>query len=114
MTSGEFIEATSRLEKYFERNYTTEQLQIMYEELKNLSIDRYKQIIARCIRNYKLLPRIAHILEIVNNLIGNVSLFLCIFRHFLQSVHTRISGSEQIRRKTLNRGKKYSIISFSL
>ena len=68
MISGEFIEATSRLEKYFEKSYTTEQLQIMYEELKNLSIDRYKQIIARCIRNYKLLPRIAHILEITNEL----------------------------------------------
>lgn len=68
MISGEFIEATSRLEKYFEKSYTTEQLQIMYEELKNLSIDRYKQIIAKCIRDKKFLPKIADILEINNEL----------------------------------------------
>lgn len=68
MTNGEFIEATSRLEKYFEKEYTIEQSKIMFEELKNLSIDRYKQIIAKCIRDKKFLPKIADILEINNEL----------------------------------------------
>ncbi len=64
MQISDFIEATSRLEKYFDKTYTTEQSKIMYEEMKELSIERYKMIVAQCIRNCKYLPKIAEILAI--------------------------------------------------
>ena len=71
MTLGEFIEANNRLESYYEKEYTTEQRQIMYEELKNLSVERYKKVIAQCIRTCKFMPKIADIvkanMEIVEN-----------------------------------------------
>lgn len=63
MQVGEFIEATSRLEKYHEREYTTEQRQIMFQELENMPIERYKRIIVKLIRESKYFPKIADILE---------------------------------------------------
>ena len=59
MTSGEFIEATSRLEQYFGKEYTNEQRQIMFDELQNLSIERYKQLVSVVIRKNKFLPKVA-------------------------------------------------------
>lgn len=72
MISGDFIEATGRLESYYGKEYTTEQRQIMFEELKNINIDRYKQIIARYIRTNKFLPKVADILEINSELTINI------------------------------------------
>lgn len=68
MTNTEFIENTSRLERYFEKTYSVEQLKIMFEELKNLNAERYKQIITQLIRTSKFMPKIADIIEMNNNL----------------------------------------------
>lgn len=67
MNRAEFIEATHRIELYFDKEYTTEQLKIMYEFLKETSLDRYKQAIAYCIRNNKYLPKIADLTNIEIN-----------------------------------------------
>lgn len=64
----EFIEATTRLEQYYEKTYTKEQLHIMYEELKNIAVDRYKKAIVQIIRNQKYLPKISDILEVSNEI----------------------------------------------
>lgn len=66
MTNGEFIEATSRLEKYYEKEFNTEQQRIMFEELKEMPVDKYKKAITYCIRNSKFLPKIADILNAMN------------------------------------------------
>lgn len=63
MQVGEFIEATSRLENYYGKEYTKEQRQIMFQELKNLTIERYKRVIVKIIREDKYLPKVADILE---------------------------------------------------
>ena len=63
MQVGEFIEATSRLEKYYEKEYTSAQRRIMFQELENMKIDRYKRIIVKIIRENKYFPKIADILE---------------------------------------------------
>ena len=62
MLINEFVEATSVLEKYYEKEYTTDQRQIMFEELKDLSIARYKKLISECIRSCKYLPKVADII----------------------------------------------------
>lgn len=63
MDLNEFIEATSRLEAYYDKEYTNEQRQIMYEELKNLDISRYKKLISVVIRKSKFLPKVADIFD---------------------------------------------------
>lgn len=63
MQISEFIEANNRLEHYYEKEYTTEQRQIMYEELKDLSIERYKKLISECIKTCKFMPKVADIIK---------------------------------------------------
>lgn len=63
MTRGEFVEATSRLEQYYGKEYTTQQLQIMFEELNTLAIERYRRLISAVIRKSKYLPKVADIME---------------------------------------------------
>lgn len=64
MQSGEFIEATSRLEQYYGKEYTNEQRQIMFDELKGLTIERYRQLISMLIRKSKFLPKVADFTEV--------------------------------------------------
>lgn len=63
MEINEFIEATSRVEQYFEKEYSNEQRQIMYEELKNMSLEKYQKAIAICIKTCKFMPKLADILK---------------------------------------------------
>lgn len=64
MQIDEFINATSRLEKYYDKEYTTEQRKIMFDELQNLSIERYKQLISTLIRKSKFLPKVVDFAEV--------------------------------------------------
>lgn len=72
MTLGEFIEANNRLENYYGKEYTTEQRQIMYEELKNINLEKYKKIISKCLRACKYLPKIVDIVEASMNMTGEM------------------------------------------
>ena len=58
MQINEFIEATSRLEKYYAKEYTKDQLEIMYDELKHLDISRYKKLISVVMHSEKYLPKL--------------------------------------------------------
>lgn len=69
MELNEFIEANNRLEKYYEKEYTNDQMMIMYEELKNLSVERYKRLISQCIKTCKYMPKVADILKLNTDLI---------------------------------------------
>lgn len=64
MNNPEFITATRKLEQYFDKDYTDEQLKIMFEELNELTLTRYNQIIANIIRTNKFLPKIVDFLEV--------------------------------------------------
>lgn len=61
MQLDEFIEATSKLENYYGKELTTEQSKIMYESLKNLSIEKYRTLIIKCLKTCKYMPKIADI-----------------------------------------------------
>ena len=63
MQIGEFIEATGRLEKYYGKEYTNEQRRIMYDELKEFSLERYRQLVSAVLRESKYLPRIVDFIE---------------------------------------------------
>ncbi len=70
MQINEFIEATGKLEIYYGKELTTEQMQIMFEELNNLSIERYKKLISKCLKTCKYMPKIADIYAANIELIG--------------------------------------------
>lgn len=63
MTQSEFVEATSRLETYFDKDYTTGQSQEMFKELKDINIERYRQLVSAVLRKSKFLPKIADFVE---------------------------------------------------
>lgn len=64
MKLDEFIEATTRLETYYDKEYNKEQLKIMHEELQNFSIERYKFLISNAIKKCKFLPKVADFFQI--------------------------------------------------
>ena len=68
MVINEFVEATSRLERYFNKEYTDDQRKIMFDTLKDLSLPQYTRGINYCISNCKYLPKIADIKEGVSHL----------------------------------------------
>lgn len=63
MTQSEFIEATSRIEQYYCKEYTNEQRKIMFKELGDIGIDRFRQLTSAIIRKNKFLPKIADFIE---------------------------------------------------
>lgn len=63
MTNGEFIEATTRLENYYSKEYTNEQRKIMFSELGHLDIARYRKLVSAVLRKCKYLPRIVDFIE---------------------------------------------------
>lgn len=69
MQINEFIEATSRIEQYFGKEYSNEQRQIMFEELKKMPIEKYKQAIANCIKSCKYMPKLADIIEAAEHIV---------------------------------------------
>ena len=58
MTNAEFVQVTGRLENYFDKKYTTEQLKEMFYMLKEWSSEKYTKAVKYCICNCKYLPKI--------------------------------------------------------
>lgn len=64
MNYTEFVETTSKLEHYFDKEYKTEQMKIMFDALKSWNIEKYKRAVNYCIRNCKFLPKLADLTNI--------------------------------------------------
>ena len=58
MTNAEFVQATSRLENYFDKKYTTEQMKEMFYMLKEWTLEKYVKSVKYCICNCKYLPKL--------------------------------------------------------
>lgn len=61
MEINEFIKANSRLEQYYDKEYSEEQRKIMFDRLKNISVKDYIKAINICLEKCKFLPKIADI-----------------------------------------------------
>jgi len=64
MTLGEFVEETSKLEKYYGKELDEFQRKIWNEEIGKMSAQRYRQIIKEVFRTCKFMPKLADIVEI--------------------------------------------------
>ncbi len=67
MEISEFIKSTSRIEKYFNKEYTKAQIKEMYEELKKFEIERYNTLVSLSIRFCEHLPKVVDILQLDYN-----------------------------------------------
>lgn len=68
MEIAEFIEETARIEKFYEKELEKFQRDIWYQELKNLPINRYRQIVNNTFRKCKFMPKLADIISIQEEL----------------------------------------------
>ena len=63
MTEAEFIQANSRLERYYDKDYKTEQLKEMFNFFKGWSLEKYIKAVNYCLKNSKYLPKIADLMS---------------------------------------------------
>lgn len=68
MTNTEFVEETSNLEKFFDKDLKDFERLIWFKELKNLEVSRYRQIIRESYKRCRILPKLADIIKINNDL----------------------------------------------
>lgn len=68
MEITEFIEETSRIEKFFGKELEKFQMDTWYQELKNMPIERYRRIINQVYRTCKFMPKLADIISIESEL----------------------------------------------
>ena len=67
MTEMEFVEATGRIEKYYEKEFNEFQRKFWFDNLKNIPIENYKKIVDEILRNCKYFPKFADVKEIIKN-----------------------------------------------
>ena len=65
MTWHEFFEITKKIEEYYDKQYSTEQMQIMYEQLKDWDKDKYRVCVDYVLRRSKYLPKLADLFDAV-------------------------------------------------
>jgi len=68
MIISEFVEITSEIEKFYDKELTLGQRNIWFEELKNINKERYRQISREIYKTQKFMPKLADIIEINKNL----------------------------------------------
>ena len=68
MVIAEFISETATIEKYYGKDLDEFQRKIWYEELKSISVPRYRVILREVLRTSKFMPKLADILEIHKSL----------------------------------------------
>lgn len=73
MKIEEFIEHTSKLEKFYNKELEQYEKDIWYQELKSITEKRYLQIIKKVYTEYKFMPKLADIVLINRELPYNTN-----------------------------------------
>lgn len=68
MEVKEFVEETSKIEKYYGKELDEFQRKVWFQELKTIDIKRYRQITREIYRQCKFMPKLSDILDIQNEL----------------------------------------------
>lgn len=63
MTITEFVEISGEIIKFYGKELAEYESKIWYEELKDMSKERFRQITRECFRNNKFMPKLADIVE---------------------------------------------------
>lgn len=70
MTNIEFVEVTSDLEKFFDKELKEFERLQWFQELKSMSVMKYRQIIKQTYRKCKFMPKLADIIAINEELVS--------------------------------------------
>lgn len=68
MTMAEFINETDTICEFYGKDIGSYERHIWFEEIGNLKVERYKEIIRECFRTEKFMPKLADILKIKKEL----------------------------------------------
>lgn len=68
MEVKDFIQETRDLEQYYEKQLDEFQRKIWFDELKEISLPRYRQIIREILRTSKFMPKLSDVLETSRNM----------------------------------------------
>lgn len=68
MVEADFVDITTEMEKFYEKEYNDEQRKYIFETFKNLPKERYRQVVNIVFRTCKFLPKLADLIEIEQNL----------------------------------------------
>lgn len=68
MTEKEFVEETCDIEKFYGKELNEFENKRWFEELKNITLVRYRQIIRQVFRKCKFMPKLADIISIEEEL----------------------------------------------
>ena len=71
MKFEEFMDSVSQMENFYDKKMTDEQKRIWFENLKPMSIERFRYIIANLFKTSKFIPKLADIFE-TNVTIGKI------------------------------------------
>lgn len=63
MVIAEFLEVLGELENFFGKELTDFESKKWYEELKDMSKERFRQLARECFRNNKFMPKLADVIE---------------------------------------------------
>ena len=73
MEISEFIDVTTKMENFFEKELTKFQRDEWYKEFKNIPVSRYRQIINQTFRQCKFMPKLADLVSINTELPYNTN-----------------------------------------
>lgn len=69
MTKGEFVQGMRRLEVLYRQEYSREEVEAIYEELKTWELDRFQVVCDRAKEKIFDLPKLSHFLSIASGLV---------------------------------------------
>ena len=73
MQITEFMQETMKLEKFYAKEMEQYEKDIWYQELKNMPVNRYSQIIKKAFSQCKFMPRLADIVAINKEMISSIN-----------------------------------------
>lgn len=68
MINEEFVNETSKMERFYGKELSEEQQKIWFENLKKISVERYRYIIGALYRKNKYFPSLADIIQLNDEL----------------------------------------------
>ena len=71
MNQAEFVSETSRLERFYDKELNSFQSEVWYKTLNKLPVNRYRKIVNESFKKFKIMPKLADILEIQRSLTFN-------------------------------------------
>ena len=73
MQIAEFIQETSKIEKFYNKKMEQYEKDIWYQELKSITVSRYAQVIRKAFNECKFMPKLADIVAINRELAYNTN-----------------------------------------